>query len=247
MRPWLQFAILLPMLASAQPEAPPRALFCPPLTVDPDRELSFPCGEHQVPRTASTRFMLIRTNLRENDGMDEFFTGLTAPLSISGGPAPSAKADYLIVRSNVGGEEHVAMFPLATGTRPLLQARFLQADTAVLDVDKARLELRRRIMRAPATVHARKYLSRPFRVGGYHLGPGTWEFTMLENPDGVDLLCIEDQALIARRRWWLLPAHIIPTDDKRSQGVISWDDPEAVERKLLEIRFPLKKALVLED
>ena len=247
MRPWFQFAVLAPMLASAQPEAPPRALLCPPLTVDSDRELSFPCGQHQVLRTASTRFLLIRTNLRESDGMDEFFTGLTAPLSISGGQAPSARADYFIVRSNVSGEEHVAIFPLATGMRPLLQARFLQAGTAVLDVDKARVELRRRIMRAPATAHARQYLTRPFRVGGFHLGPGTWEFTMLENPDGVDLLCMEDQALITRRRWWLLPAHIIPTDDKRSQGVISWDDPAAVDRKLLEIRFPLKKARVLED
>lgn len=193
--------------------------------------------------------MLMHTNLRESDGLEQYLTGLGWPLDFGGVPVPAQRGDYLIAAWQEAAEDRAAVYPIEAGTRATLATRLAANGYSWLDVTKARQELRRRIAAARPGDHTRKYLSLPFAVANFHLRGGSYEFTMLENPDGVDLLCVEDQALIAPRRWWLVPVHVNPTDDKRSQGVITWSpvSQETGERKVEEVRFALRKVRVLDE
>ena len=223
---------------------PPHALLCPGRASQP----AFQCGERSIPRSRSTRFILIHTNLRESDGLEQYLTGLGWPLNFGNVSVPAQRGDYLIAAWQEAGEDRAAVYPVEANARVALGARITADGYSLLDLGKARQELRRRIATAHPGDHARKFLG-PFGLANFHLRGGTYEFTVLENPDGVDVLCVEDQALIAPRRWWLVPVHIIPTDDKRSQGFIAWSpvSGETGERKVEEVRFAFRKVRVLDE
>ena len=247
MRFWSQSAAVVGLVSFLQAGHQPRAVLCAGAGLTRADKEGFPCGDRSIPRLPSTRLILIHTNLREGDGLEQYLTGLPWPLDFGGAPVPAKRADYVIASWRESGEDLAAVYPVEAGAWTLLATRFRTNGYSLLDAAKARQDLRRRIDHAPRVEHARKYLGLPFRLADFHLSGGTYEFTMLENPDGLDFLCVENQALIASRRWWLVPAHIIPTDDKRSVGVITWDNPTAAGRKVVEVRFPLRKVRVLDE
>lgn len=243
MRFWLQCAAGFWLLSVVQAGQAPRAVLCPAASLP-----AFQCGDLRIPRPPSTRFILLRTNLRRNDGLEQYLTGLQWPLDFGNALVPAQQRNYLIASWREAGEDRAAVYPVEAGTQAALAARFAASGYPWLDVNQAGRDFRRRINAAPPSTHARIYPG-PFRLAGFRLGGGGYEFTLLENPDGVDLLCVEAQALIAPRHWWLVPVHIIPTDDKWSHGVITWneDSAQGKERKVEEVRFPLRKARVLEE
>jgi hypothetical protein len=198
------------------------------------------CGGTTIPKPQVDRVSFDRIARRRGDGLDAYLTGTTWPIE---GLEPG---NWLFVSWHDGEGARLAVFAINGTETEKVSSEVSKAGYAFFDGVLGREELKRRIAHAGATEHAPKYLDKPFLAGGFHLGPGTYEFTILESSEGLDLLCIEDQAMFASRRWWLIPAHILSTDDKRSSGLIVYEDPAAPEPRISEIRFPLKKALPVE-
>jgi hypothetical protein len=198
---------------------------------------SIVCGDVQIPRSGVDRVTFDHLQHRDGDGIDASLTDTSWPLGLAPG-------SYLFVSWHDESGPRNFTVTVSSGEHERLISEVRAQGYNFIDAVTTREELRRRIVHAKD--HVRKYLDKPFRAGSSFIGAGTYEFTLLENPDGLDMLCIEDQAMIARRRWWLIPAHILPTDDKFSQGVIVYEDASASELRMSEIRFPLKKALPID-
>lgn len=198
------------------------------------------CGDLAIPKARVDRVIFARIARRGGDGIDAYLTGTEWPMQ---GLEPGS---YLFISWHDDDGPQSAVFPVAAAERERVIAEVRKIGYSFLNALQERDDFKRRITRARADEHARKYLDKPFRVAGFHLGAGTYEFTILENPAGLDLICIEDQAIFSARRWWLVPAHILPTDDRESKGVIVYEDAKAREPVVSEIRFPLRKALPVE-
>jgi hypothetical protein len=198
------------------------------------------CGEVTISKAQVDRFIFSRIVRRGGDGLDAYLTATAWPIE---GVGPG---NWLFVSWHDGDRPRSAAFSVDRIETEKVLSGVKKAGYSFFNAVQGREELKRRIAQARGNEHARKYLDKPFLAAGLHLGAGTYEFTILESTETLDLLCIEDQAMFARRRWWLIPAHILPTDDKRSMGVIVYEDPAARELRLSEIRFPLKKVLPVE-
>ena len=222
------------------------ATLCPAANASAVRPDALNCGGIPLPRNLVRRLILNRASLRSGDGLEQSLMELAWPPDFGAAAVPSRRAEYLFAVWLDGAEPRLAAFPVEPRYRDALLRRLRETAWKYFDAEPARQQLLHRIAAAKPAEHARKYLDHPFQIADFHLGAGTYEFTLLENPEGLDMICVEDQALLANRRWWLIPAHILPTDDARSLGYISWENREDKERKVAEIRFPLKKALPLE-
>jgi hypothetical protein len=198
------------------------------------------CGELTIPNVQVDRLIFHRIARRGGDGLDAYLTSTSWPIE---GVEPG---NWLFVSWHDGDGGRSVVFPVNGAEIEKVLSEIKTAGYSFFNAVHGREELKQRIAGASATDHARKYLDKPFLLGDFQLGPGTYEFTILESTQALDLICVEDQAMFTRRRWWLIPAHILPTDDKRSVGVVVYEDPAARELRVSEIRFPLKKALPVD-
>jgi hypothetical protein len=239
LRNWFQFMII-ELAAIVSAGAATSVFRCPGLATTSILPDAVKCGGLTIPKAQVDRLIFHRITRRGGDGLDAYLTSTNWPIE---GVEPG---NWLFVSWHDGDGARSVVF----GVNPIETEKLLSAlkktKYSFFNAVQGREELKRRIAQVSTTEHARKYLEKPFLIADFHLGAGTYEFTVLESTDALDLLCVEDQAMFTRRRWWLIPAHILPTDDKRSAGVIVYEDPAAREPRVSEIRFPLKKALPVE-
>ena len=224
----------------------PIATLCPAADIETVGAQQLRCATLSVPGIQVERLIWGRMSLRNTDGLDEYLMGTAWPVDFGSQRVPARRAEYVLaVWSDVSGQR-VAAYPVMPAAREAMLKRARTGAVPFVDTEVARRSFLRRIALAGARAHVRRYLGGHVRIGGFDVGGAMFEITMLENESGLDLLCLANQALIAPRRWWLIPAHVLPTDDARSQGFIGYDDPAAKEPRVIEIRFPLKKAVPVE-
>jgi len=239
LRRWLQCTVIA-LIAAVPAAAGTPVIHCPgPATTSILRD-AVKCGGLTIPKTQVERLIFDRITRRGGDGLDAYLTTAEWPIE------RIEPGNWLFVSWRAGDGTRLALLAVSPVETEKMLDKIKNDGYSFFNAVRGREELKQRIARASATEHARKYLDKPFFVGDFQLGPGTYEFTILESTETLDLICVEDQAMFARRRWWLIPAHILPTDDKRSVGVIVYEDPAAREPRVSEIRFPLKKALPVE-